>query len=315
MKKTLAILLAVALSLPLLALTRAEQLRMKFDSDDTNYVFVVLHRADWRHHPENSLSAIQGAIAMGGDVVELDVSKTRDGVHVLSHDGRLDRVSDRKGKISTLTLAEVKEARLKEGQGGAKAALTDEHVPTLEEALNACRGKILVNIDKFNSDPAGITAVIEKLGMARQVVLKGSGDYNYMKKRTGAPWCFVENRSFIYMPIVSSGKNEDALAKVRRTFADWDRAPYAPPAYEVCIPGAAPIALIEDMRKSPNRPRLWINTLWDSLAHEHSESLKGANFTPERVWGWCLGLGATMIQTDRPADCIRYLKSVGRHDL
>ena len=67
------------------------------------------------------------------------------------------------------------------------------------------------------------------------------------------------------------------------------------------------------MRKSPNKPRLWINTLWDSLAHGHSESLTGDDFTPERVWGWCLDLGATMIQTDRPADCIRYLDACGRH--
>ena len=43
------------------------------------------------------------------------------------------------------------------------------------------------------------------------------------------------------------------------------------------------------------------------------KSLTGDDFTPERVWGWCLDLGATMIQTDRPADCIRYLDACGRH--
>ncbi len=47
---------------------------------------IVLHRADWRRHPENSLSAIEGASEMGGDMVEIDVAKTKDGRHGL--DGR-----------------------------------------------------------------------------------------------------------------------------------------------------------------------------------------------------------------------------------
>ena len=47
---------------------------------------IVLHRADWRRHPENSVSSIKGAIEMGGDMVEIDVAKTKDGRHGL--DGR-----------------------------------------------------------------------------------------------------------------------------------------------------------------------------------------------------------------------------------
>lgn len=118
MKKTVALVWAFLLSAQLHAASRAELLREKFDSGDTNYVFVIAHRADWRHHPENSIPAIEGAIAMGVDMVELDVAKTKDGVHVLSHDGRLNRVSNRQGRICDLTLAEVKAARLKSGQGG-----------------------------------------------------------------------------------------------------------------------------------------------------------------------------------------------------
>jgi len=315
LKPLFGLLVALALTQPLFALTRAERLRAQFDSADTNYVFVVAHRCDWRHHPENSLSGIAGAIAMGCDMVEIDVAKTKDGVLVLSHDGKLNRVSNRKGKISDLTLAEVKAARLREGQGGSKAKLTDEHVPTLEEALTACKGQILVNIDKFHVDRKQITDVIAKLGFARQVVLKGKGDYAQVKKNTGAPWQQVASREFVYMPVLGGGKDADGQAAVRRQFAAWDSAPYVPPAYEVCIPNDPPRDLFDDMRRSPNHPRLWINTLWDSLAHDHSETLPPAEFSADRVWGWCLDLGATLIQTDRPADAIRYLESRGRHTL
>ena len=296
-------------------LSRAEQLRAKFDSEDRNYIFVVAHRSDWRHNPENSIPSILSAIEMGADMVEIDVAKTKDGHFVLSHDGKLDRVSDKKGKIKDLTLAEVREARLREGQGGKDAKLTDIRVPTLKEALEVCRGKILVNIDKFNQDPEGITSVISSMGIQKQVVLKGGGDFAYMKQKIGEPWKYIASRDFIYMPIVGSGKTPEEEQKTIAHVKAWDASEYPPPAYEVCVPGGVPKDLFDVIFKSPNRPRLWINTLWDSLAHEHSESLKGDAFTPETVWGWWIDRGATMIQTDDPAALLQYLQKIGRHTL
>lgn len=43
-----------------------------------NKVMVVAHRGDWRNAPENSLHAFQDAAAMGVDIVELDLKKTKD---------------------------------------------------------------------------------------------------------------------------------------------------------------------------------------------------------------------------------------------
>ena len=71
--------------------TRAEKIRAKLDSADRDYVFVTMHRGDWRNAPENSVGAIEGSIAKGADIVELDVSATKDGEYVLLHDGTLDR--------------------------------------------------------------------------------------------------------------------------------------------------------------------------------------------------------------------------------
>ena len=42
-------------------MTRAEKIRAKLESSDRNYVFVVMHRGDWRHAPENSVGAIKGS--------------------------------------------------------------------------------------------------------------------------------------------------------------------------------------------------------------------------------------------------------------
>jgi len=52
--------------------TRAEKIRAKLESADRDYVFVVMHRGDWRHAPENSIGAIKGSIAHGADIIELE---------------------------------------------------------------------------------------------------------------------------------------------------------------------------------------------------------------------------------------------------
>jgi glycerophosphoryl diester phosphodiesterase len=54
-------------------------------------VLVVAHRGDWRNAPENSIQAIHNAIAMGVDIVEIDIHKTKDGQLVLMHDETIDR--------------------------------------------------------------------------------------------------------------------------------------------------------------------------------------------------------------------------------
>ena len=60
--------------------------------------------------------------------------------------------------------------------------------------------------------------------------------------------------------------------------------------------------------------RIWINTLWDSLCAGHTDE-RGFKGDPDGSWGWALENGATMIQTDRPVELIKYLESKGRRNL
>ena len=141
------------------AATRAEKIRAKLESPDRDYVFVVMHRGDWRHAPENSVGAIKGSIEHGADIVELDVSKTKDGRYVLLHDDVIDRVTDGKGACADYTLEELRKFRLKSSDG---KTLTDYRILSLEEAFDLTRGKILVNLDKFPRDPKGIAECVRR---------------------------------------------------------------------------------------------------------------------------------------------------------
>lgn len=87
--KTKIILLLAVLALSTTGMTaqnRAETLRQHLMDRDTSYVMVVAHRGDWRYQPENSIAAIEHAISIGADIVEVDLQMTKDSVLILMHD-------------------------------------------------------------------------------------------------------------------------------------------------------------------------------------------------------------------------------------
>lgn len=73
----------------------------------TRSVQVAAHRGSSAGHAEHTLLAYEQALAEGADALECDVRLTRDGVPVCVHDRRIDRVSDGRGVLSTLELADL----------------------------------------------------------------------------------------------------------------------------------------------------------------------------------------------------------------
>lgn len=76
----------------------------------TNHdVQVVAHRGSSATQAEHTLSAYEQAVTEGADSLECDVRLTRDRVLVCVHDRRIDRVSDGRGVLSTLELADLEQ--------------------------------------------------------------------------------------------------------------------------------------------------------------------------------------------------------------
>lgn len=124
--------------------TRVDSILRKLYDPNTSSVVVVAHRGDWRHSVENSLPAVQHAIEMGVDVVEIDIRRTADGRLVLMHDATIDRTTNGRGEVASLTFDSIRRCRLKAPDG----TLTDLLVPTLDEVFELGRDRILFNIDK-----------------------------------------------------------------------------------------------------------------------------------------------------------------------
>ena len=195
---------------------RAEGLRARLLAGDTTAVFVVAHRGDWRYAPENSIAAIEHSIAVGVDVVELDLQLTRDSVLIVMHDATLNRTTTGKGRVADWTLDSIRTLKLKNGCG----IRTKHAVPTLEEALLAAKGRVLVNLDKADRYFDLVAPVLERTGTTRQIVMKGSKPADEVLALYGK---YLDE--VIYMPVVNLD-SENAAELMQDYISDLKPAAY-----------------------------------------------------------------------------------------
>ena len=129
-----------------------------------NKVDVIAHRGEHLAHPENTLPAIEAAIAIGVDWVEIDVRTTSDGKFVLMHDAKVDRTTNGKGPVASMSFDDIRKL-----DAGAK-------VPTLDEALSLMRGKCGVYFDAKQISAAAIIEALKSHGMIDRCVVYGGFD-------------------------------------------------------------------------------------------------------------------------------------------
>jgi len=105
---------------------------------------VVAHRGGANLGCENTLSCIAAGISAGADMVEVDVHLSADGEVVVSHDHKLDRMTDTTGLISEMTLEQIKSAHIVDPKTGE---VTDETIPTLREVMDLVQRECSVLIE------------------------------------------------------------------------------------------------------------------------------------------------------------------------
>lgn len=85
--------------------------------------------------PENTLSAFRMSKEMGFDKVECDLNFTKDNYPVLLHDCSVNRTSNGRGRISEMTLEDVRKLDFGSWKGGSYIG---ERIPTFEEFVDLC---------------------------------------------------------------------------------------------------------------------------------------------------------------------------------
>jgi glycerophosphoryl diester phosphodiesterase len=123
----------------------------------------LAHRGDARRAPENTVAAIEAALAIAGcDGVEFDVRLSADGVPVLLHDETLARVQGRPERVDALparTLEDVGVPSLADvlatvpHRARLNVELKGRHDRVVVEVLAAGRGPGLMNAVVSSFDP------------------------------------------------------------------------------------------------------------------------------------------------------------------
>lgn len=108
----------------------------------------IAHRGAKAYEPENTLKAFQKALNLNADGIELDVHLSSDGHIIVIHDETIDKMTNGKGFVNTLSLPELK-SFLIDGQ---------YEIPTLKEVFDLVNKKCLINIELKNA--AALTKLV-----------------------------------------------------------------------------------------------------------------------------------------------------------
>lgn len=124
----------------------------------------IAHRGAKGYEPENTLKAFQKALDLNADGIELDVHLSADGHIIVIHDETIDKMTNGKGFVNTLSLAELKSFLIAE----------KHEIPTLKEVFDLVNKKCFINIELKDADT--LTKVVSLID---EYVLEKKWSYNH----------------------------------------------------------------------------------------------------------------------------------------
>ena len=239
-------------------------------------VYVIAHRGAHIGIPENSLAAYQKAIDLGCDFVEIDVRTTKDNKFVSVHNSTIDAyVEGKTGKVRDMTLAELRKLDIGEKIG---QEWENTRIPTFEEILKLCRGKIGIYLDLKDAEPVALIEIIKEYKMEANVVWYISAFFNktLMEIKTNCPKCLV-------MPDVGDEQNIEKVAV----------------AYQ-------PKVIASDM---DHLSKSFVKKAHEKNAMVFVDDSENNLDKLEKEWKKIIDWGTNGIQTDQPEALIRFISS------
>jgi len=154
----------------------------------------------------NTIPGFIAAIKAGTDILELDVIRSTDGEYFVFHDGTEPYNFKIKRNIKTMPSKKIKSLRFY----NSADYLSEFSVNTLEDVLEAFKGKTLLNIDRAWDIFPGLFDYLSQFNMAEQILVKSP----VVKKVLN----FVEqsDHKFMYMPIIREVAEVEAVLKYQQ---------------------------------------------------------------------------------------------------
>jgi glycerophosphoryl diester phosphodiesterase len=241
---------------------------------DPNARIVVAHRGDSIAGGENTIEALRRGMDLGADALEFDVRMTKDGVAVLLHDPDVDRTTNGTGRLSALTLDEVR--RLNAGPKRSGPGVTHARIPTLDEVLEQFPRTPLIVEVKERAAVEPTERAIRRHGLQENVVVGSTeNDVSDRLERAGLRTCASMRDAALMIPL--------SLLGMAPSHPTWDVLSITPNYHGFPVPV---VAMTEAARKAGVATHVWtVNNPGQALA----------------LWK----AGVTAILTDDPGTIIR----------
>ncbi len=249
----------------------SEELNMNAKKD----IVVIAHRGVHTDRPESTIPAVERAIELGLDYVEIDMRQTEDGRYVMMHNGTVDATTNGSGTVSEMTSDEIRAL-----DAGANYApeWSGLKVPFVEEVLAIMSGRIGAYVDVKNAPAAAVVNLLQQYDMAARSVIYAGPDEQIEMKSLDPD----------IRPMPEYPGDPDMVAElVARTgsstiaISSWDEC--TPEAVAACHAAGAEV-FVDMMRED----------------------------TPKGV-AYAIECGVDGIQTDQPEIVLAELRRLGRH--
>ena len=167
---------------------------------------IIAHRGASDFYPENTLIAVDKAIELGADMIDIDVRMTKDNEIVVIHDETVDRTTNGTGNVSEMTLAEIQAL---DAGSWRDSKFADAKVPTLKEVLDLVDGRVtmLIEIKHHQSNHSEIAKKLVEV---------------IQKERNGYEWCILQSYEEDYLEIVH---DEDPKIQTKKLLVGEDSTP------------------------------------------------------------------------------------------
>ncbi len=233
-------------------------------------LYVIAHRGAHEGIPENTVAAYKKGIELNCDFVEVDFRETKDKAIVSVHNDDINAYTkDAKGPVKNFTLAELKALDI---GSRVEPQWKDERIPTMEEILNACEGKIGLYVDLKKAPVPVVAKALQDHGLAAISVWYADPD-EYRTLASVCPEC---------QPMPDTTGVQD-LEKVKKEFEPAAVSPSFSAISKEYVEKCHALGM-----------KLFIDE-------------EGKDY--RACWNQMLAWGVDGIQTDHPAELIEFLKA------
>lgn len=263
-------------------------------------IIIVAHRgASGGNIPCNTMAAYEIALKQGADMIEVDVSCSRDGKLFLFHPGmELAHLN----KLKNLSLLSYKTVR-KQHYVNYDKTKTQFTVADFDDFLEQFKGRCYINIDKFWDNPQKIYDAVKRHGMTEQMLVKS--------KPSEKVFSVLENLApeIPFMPII---KEEHPIhERLLRSKINYVGVEVL---FEKDDSSLASPEFISKMHR--DNILVWAN----AIIYDYKRQLSGGHSDDSALtvgedcgWGWLADRGFDMIQTDWTMMLVDYLKKTGKY--